>query len=97
MPVVLGAVRFRSRSAATTYFHQVLQSYNPGDRVSAEHEGLLVELLKRHPESAAKVGDGIAYFGVIQADFMSQCFAVYRPDGSYERFSYHTCITEGAY
>lgn len=97
IPVVLGTVTFPSRLAATNYFHAALQSYAPGDRVAPEHEALLRELLNRHPDAAAKIGDGIAHFGVIQADFMSQCFAVYRDDGSFERFSYHTCISEGAY
>lgn len=96
-PVDLGVIKFEKMVDAREYFHTVLQSYRPGDTVSAEHGAQLAELLKRHPDHAAKVGVGIAHFEVIDADFGSQCFAVRRTDGSFEDFSYKTCISEGRY
>lgn len=96
-PVDLGVIKFAKMGDAREHFHRMLQSYQPGDVVGAEDGAQLAELLKRHPDCAAKVGVGIAQFEVIEADFGSQCFAVRRVDGSFEDFSYKTCITEGRY
>lgn len=96
-PIDLGVIKFTKMGDASLHFHQVLQSYRPGDRVQDAHGAQLVELLKRHPDYEAKMGVGIAHFEVIDADFGSQCFAVRRVDGSFEEFSYKTCISEGRY
>ena len=97
IPIDLGVIKFEKMGDASQHFHQVLQSYSPGDTVSDQHGAQLAELLKRHPDYAAKVGVGVAHFEVINADFGSQCFAVRRIDGSFEDFSYKTCISEGRY
>lgn len=97
IPVDLGVIKFATMRDARAHFHKMLQSYSPGDTVANDHEVQLAELLKRHPDYAAKVGIGVLRFEVIAADFGSQCFAVRRPDGSFEEFSYKTCISEGRY
>jgi hypothetical protein len=95
--VDLGVLVFRTMKEAHDYFHVMLQSYAVGDRVSSAHAAALTGLLNRHPDHLAKIGVGISHFKVMAADFGSQCFAVHRIDGSYEDFSYTTCITEGRY
>jgi hypothetical protein len=97
IPVDLGVVKFSSLKEATDYFGDVLHSYRPGDRVSAAHQAEILALLNRHPDCAAKIGVGVDRIEVIEADFATQCFAVRRVDGSFEDFSYHTCISEGRY
>lgn len=96
-PVDLGVVKFRTMGEAHDYFQRMLGSYKPGDRVSAKDGLELYELLKRHPEAATKIGVGVSHFEVASHDFNSQCFWVHRTDGSFEDFSYPTCITEGRY
>lgn len=83
---------FRSMSAARKFLQGILHSYVPGDRVRDEDAVYLEALLMRHPEREQKVGEGIDHFEVIGAEFDTQCFAVFRTDGSYEDFSLHTCI-----
>lgn len=97
IPVVMKSISFKSLKEATEYFSGVLHSYQPGDTVSALHERQIRELLKRHPDVAAKTGVGIRSIEVIDADFDTQCFAVRRTDGSFEDFSFHTCVSEGRY
>ncbi|RYF37341.1 MAG: DUF3223 domain-containing protein [Cytophagaceae bacterium] len=97
IPVELGVIRFNSLKAATDYFGGVLHGYRPGDHVSPAHQSEILALLNRHPDHIAKIGVGVQRIEVIEADFATQCFAVRRVDGSFEDFSYHTCISEGRY
>ena len=96
-PVDLGVIQFSTMAKAHEHFHLLLQSYSPGDRVEDIHAIQLAELLKRHPDYAVKRGVGISHFEVMEAEFGSQCFAVHRVDGSFEDFSYKTCISQGRY
>lgn len=95
--VVLGDVEFRTLTIASSFFSKMLQSYRIGDLVSAKDSELLAELLKRHPEARAKFGVGVDHFEVMDGGMKSQCFAVHRKDGSFEDFSYKSCISEGRY
>jgi Protein of unknown function (DUF3223) len=94
-PVDLGLKTFRSESAARGFFKKMLNRYSPGDTVSVEDDLLLRELIKRHPEAEAKIGEGIDHFEVMSHSFNSQCFAVHRTDGSFEDFSYTWCVSAG--
>ncbi|MEB2233034.1 DCL family protein [Xanthomonas campestris pv. campestris] len=95
--VVLGDIEFRTMTIAQSHFSRMLQGYRIGDLVSEDHSKLLLELLKRHPEARAKIGVGVHHFEVMDGGMNSQCFAVHRVDGSFEDFSYKTCISEGKY
>jgi hypothetical protein len=70
----------------------MLNRYSPGERVSNEDANDLASLLERHPEGVEKIGVGIDHFEVQEADYSTQCFRVVRTDGTWARFSYHTCI-----
>jgi hypothetical protein len=48
-PVTVSTIQFATRAATTKFFRPMLNSYTPGDTVSAEH---LAALLERHPEFA---------------------------------------------
>ncbi|MES2055995.1 MAG: DCL family protein [Pseudomonadota bacterium] len=91
-PVVLDTRTFAKQGDASSYFGAMLQGYQPGERVSDEDAADLACLLKRHPEADEKIGDGIDHFEVQIADYSTQCFRVVRTDGTWARFSYHTCI-----
>lgn len=91
-PLVVGERHFRTRKEALEFFQAMLRSYSPGDRVRDVDAALLDELLKRHPQHAVKRGDGLDHFRVKGADFGSQCFFIYRVDGSFDDFSYTYCI-----
>lgn len=91
-PVNLATRTFATQSEAWSFFGAMLNRYRPGDRVSADDAADLIELLKRHPQAVAKIGDGVDYFEVQDADYDTQCFRAVRVDGTWERFSYHVCI-----
>ena len=94
IPVDLGVVTFNSKTAARDFFQAMLHRYAVGDRVSSEDQTPLSELLKRHPDAPQKIGVGIDHFEVLSADFATQCFHVFRTDGTFEDFSFHTCVDQ---
>jgi hypothetical protein len=94
IPVNLGNSYFRSKTEAREFFQQMLKRYNPGDRVKKSDAVLLDELIKRHPDAKTKIGPGVHHFEVGGADFGSQCFYIYRIDGTYEDFSLHSCVDQ---
>lgn len=95
-PVILTTRSFAKRGDAITFFRDMLNRYVPGQRVS-DVDGLdLAALLTRHPEHAAKVGDGIDHFEVIATLHGSHCFRIVRVDGTGTDFSFMTCIAERA-
>ncbi len=91
-PVILKTRSFQKKGDATKYFADMLNRYRPGELVSDEDANDLASLLERHPESVDKIGDGIHHFEVQAADYATQCFRVVRLDGTWEKFSYYTCI-----
>lgn len=83
---------FPRKSDALLFLKTMLNNYRPGDTVSDEDKAFLLEAIKRHPDSAKKIGSGIKSFEVRSADFGTQCFWILRTDGSIERFSYKSCV-----
>lgn len=94
IPVVLDTIYFRNQTLAHTFFHEMLQRYVPGERVSPEDTIHLAELFKRHPCYQTKVGHGVNYFEVMPGQYDSQCFCAVLMDGTKEGFSYKKCVTQ---
>lgn len=92
-PVVLSNRTFATRTAAHEHFSAMLKRYHPNERVSDVDAKELESLLQRHPRAKEKIGLGVDHFEVQAADFSTQCFRVVRPDGTWARFSYKTCIS----
>ena len=92
IPINLGVRNFKTKTEARIFFQEMLASYQPGQKVKKSDCVILKELIKRHPESALKIGAGVDHFEVHGADFDSQCFHVYRTDGTFEDFSLHACV-----
>lgn len=88
----LDSISFGSRVEAVEHFKALLRRYAPGDRVSDTDAVELTALLKRHPDYVGKIGSGIDHFGVVAAEYGTQCFGIKRLDGSEDRFSYLACI-----
>ena len=92
-PVDLATRSFDSQGAATTFFKEILNRYQPGTRVSDDDSLELAALLERHSEYVTKVGCGISHFEVMSTEHGTQCFRVVRTDGTGTDFSYPHCIT----
>ncbi|XP_011074428.1 protein DCL, chloroplastic isoform X1 [Sesamum indicum] len=69
--------------------------YESGDRLSPEHERMILErLLPYHPESEKKIGCGVDYITIgYHPNFeSSRCLFIVRKDGELVDFSYWKCI-----
>ncbi|MCJ2050256.1 DCL family protein [Methylobacterium sp. J-070] len=91
-PVILPSRNFANQTLAAQHFAAMLKRYKPGDRVSDEDAVDLAGLVQRHPEFTEKEGVGIDHFEVQSADYGTQCFRIVRKDGTWDRFSYKTCV-----
>jgi hypothetical protein len=80
-------MHFEKRGDAVRYLKEMLHRYDLGDKVSDEDALVLQAALEHHPNSAEKIGTGIASFSVRSADFGTKCFWVNRTDGTTEKFS----------
>jgi hypothetical protein len=91
-PIILSSRTFATTGEAREYFSDMLQKYEPGDRVLDVDAVHLAALLDRHPDRSNKIGIGVDHFEVQSADYASQCFRVVRLDRTWARFSYKACI-----
>ena len=92
IPVTVGEVRYASHISAQRIFGGMLGRYCPGDEVNNVDAAFLHDLIKRHPNSGAKIGLGIAHFEVRTKKHGAKCFHIVRTDGTVEEFSYTKCI-----
>src|SRR5262249_956406 len=61
--------------------------------VTPDDDGFLRELIKRHPDAAAKIGWGISRFEIRKNKrFGGPDFWLIRDDGTEDDFSYRTCV-----
>jgi hypothetical protein len=91
-PAPIGDMPFQFRKDALVFFKDMLSRYHPEDTVNETDSSYLLELLKRHPDSEEKIGNGIHHFEVARADFNTKCFAVVRRNGTRINFSYKVCV-----
>ncbi|MCS3444985.1 DCL family protein [Bradyrhizobium elkanii] len=92
-PLQIGSLAFPTQQKALLHCKNILSEYGPDEWVSEEDALFLSELLKRHPDAAAKIGNGIHHFEVMRAsEFNTKCFAIVRRDGSRIDFSYKVCV-----
>ncbi|XP_078444781.1 DCL-like protein [Wolffia australiana] len=80
-----------------SFVRMILHSgkYESGDRLSPEHEKMILErLLPYHPECESKIGCGVDFITVgYHPDFeSSRCLFLVRKDGEVVDFSYWKCI-----
>jgi hypothetical protein len=91
-PVLLSTREFDSQGEANDFFKEMLNRYQPEQRVSDEDALDLAALLERHDEYNEKVGIGIDHFEVMTTEHGTQCFRIARNDGSGTDFSYPHCV-----
>jgi len=87
---------------ANTFFKDMLNRYQIGDRVSADDSEDLVALLERHDERDEKIGRGIVGFEVNTPpddtpQFSERCFWIVRTDDTRIDFSYIHCLAPKPY
>lgn len=85
---------FSTKSEATQFFREMLDSYNDGEIVSSiDDDNILFDLIQRHPEAEEKIGIGISHFYRDRSpNHPTSCFHIRRADESTTDFSIKTCI-----
>ncbi len=91
-PIEIGGLTFPTKGKATEHFQGILYRYEFGTPIPDPDATHLHWLLERHPESASKVGAGIAHFSVRSAIYNTRCFEVVRVNGETTDFSLKSCI-----
>lgn len=92
--ITVGDLPFPTKASAKEHFRAIRDRYGDGERLSAEDQGVVFDLLGLHPESCSKVGCGLAFFTVeTEREFgRTRHFVIHRLDGSFTDFSFHACI-----
>jgi hypothetical protein len=92
MSYVIGRQKFDSKACAAIYFAALKACYRVGEKIT-DHDGkVLYELIRKHPNSAEKIGSGVKHFTVTQGAFGSTCFGAIRNDGTIAKFSVKACL-----
>jgi hypothetical protein len=95
MVIEIGDLTFPTKASATEHFRRMLNRYGVGERVAEDDGVQLGWLLARHPDAEEKIGTGVDYFSVRNAEFGTRCFEVVRSDGSKTDFSFRWCVAQG--
>lgn len=95
--ILLTTRSFKKTGDAATFFKEMLNRYDMGERVSAEDFADLSALLERHDDRDEKIGIGVAGFevGLPPTDvpqFSKRCFWIVRNDGTKIDFSIGHCL-----
>jgi len=88
----IGPHTFGTQAAAITFIQEVLYRHPLLEPIKGDDHAFLLELLKKHPNAAEKVGAGVRHFTVEKAKGGTQCFYITRVDGSRSDFSSMKCL-----
>lgn len=94
-PVQIAGMSFDTSGAFRDYVKKLLNDL-PQGKVVEPHHSFLVELIKRHPGAADKIGKGIDHFKILRNTKYggrTNSFYLYRLDGTFTDFSYQKCLT----
>ena len=91
---VIGGQRFSRRSDAADRARQILADTAVGERVAAEYEPFVLDLLSLHPRCDEKTGAGLSFVRVNESRVWKRqkFFEVVRTDGTTTDFSFHVCL-----
>lgn len=100
--IALETRTFDKAGDATSFFRDMLNRYQIGERVSDADAADLTALLERHDERDDKIGIGIAHFEVRTPpddtpQFSQKCFWIARADGTAIDFSFVHCLAPKPY
>lgn len=91
-PHTIGLHTFDTQAAAVAFIQEVLYRHPLLEPITSDDHAFLLELLKKHPRAAEKIGAGVNYFTVEKAKGGTQCFYITRIDGSRSEFSFMKCL-----
>lgn len=92
IPVLIGDLQFRTKSAAKDEIRRRISLYNFGDTVSFNDQIFFENLFKFHSEYVSKVGIGIESIQVEKDFNNNRCLFITRLDGSRIDISWVHCV-----
>src|SRR5436190_1046770 len=95
MEIIIGPLRFSSKTAAKNFVRSIVESYLDHEKISdSAHDAFLKDLIQLHPDATEKIGTGIHHFTTKHDDKTgtTRHFLITRIDGSFADFSWHCCI-----
>lgn len=92
MKYTIEDLQFKTKTEITSYYKTMLNSYVPGDIVSASDFTDLCKLLKFHHGYEIKTAKGVQAIKVDWMQYGTRCFHIIHNDGSTIDFSYVECI-----
>lgn len=92
-PIEIGDNTFKSKTDAKTFYSDILNRYDIGEKLSGEDFDDVAALLLQHPNCTIKIGCGIKQIKVDKTRYAAnKCFHIIRTDDSVEDFSIAKCI-----
>ncbi len=93
-PVDVAGLHFETRAACKDHVRALLACYQVGQTLSETDTAFMLALLEQHPDSASKIGCGVASFRLSTDTHWrkTQYARIVRIDGSEEDFSWQKCI-----
>lgn len=90
--MTIGNKEFKYKKDALTYYKEILNSYNFGEKLNENDKIEIIELLKNHPEFERKFSLGIKDIIVEKVKYGSKAFHILKSNSELEAFSYIKCI-----
>lgn len=83
---------FKSKKSTLDYYKNILNKYNYEDYLDEVDFNDVNNLLKKHPDSINKIGNGVKAISIGKVRTNTKCFKIIRNDLTSETFSYFKCI-----
>jgi hypothetical protein len=94
--IEIGKHIFKTKKDALNHYKVILNSYEFGQILNENDFNELIELLKMHPLSKIKFGNGIKTIKIVKIPkFNTKAFELQRIDNSPDIFSYINCLGDG--
>jgi len=87
----IGPHTFKTQAVAVAFIQEVLYRHPLLEAITGDDHAFLLELLKKHPRAAEKVGAGVKHFTVENAKDGTRCSYITRADGLRPDFSFMKC------
>ncbi|RLC99491.1 MAG: hypothetical protein DRI46_09405 [Chloroflexi bacterium] len=93
MAITIDGMFFPSREIAAAHIKKIRDKYSIGESLNKNDSRFMVDLLRFHPDSKSKIGEGVDFFTVeIERVYKNKHFMIHRVDGSRIDFSYLACL-----
>ena len=87
-PQTIGSRTFDTKGTAIEFIQGILYRYDLRVPITGDDHDCVMDLLRKHPKAAEKIGVGVKHFTIEPAEGGTRCFYITRVDGSRDDFSF---------